>query len=337
MNLKHYYERVVSKSPLITLTLICAIVVSAKVTALSSSDTYAMIPTDNITESSTQEESEEYTKQNVESSNLDNDYVNTRLNTYLLTSYSLLPPTVQQSPDTSDNTLNEVILENTLYFDFHGININVDALMDCYELEGKEEVLNKDKERTIATLSNFFVTQMHVNPTIAAGIFGNISSEGNFGQQQHSYALASNLDEYVDWLNESDGLGYGVVQWTFYTLQDGLVDRLYEVYNWFIEAGYDESELSSGSLFPTVVILAECTYLYDELQTKNLFTDYTKEYSVEDATGRMAVMYERYSNSSKHWKEKDNTYILVSGEGTNSYIRLQNAYKIYEYLLTYLL
>lgn len=216
-------------------------------------------------------------------------------------------------------------------YSFHEIEIDVDELMSCYDSKNGE--LINDIKTTVNTLIDFLVIQMDVNPTIAAAILGNISVEGNFGQQQKTYALAQNYEDYIAWLDEDMKIGYGIAQWTYHKRQLALKDRLIEMHDYMINEGYDKYEVEQGSLFATLVVLTECTFLYDEIQSFELFKNFQTKYSIENATGRIALEYECYKNAETQWKIKNNTYTLISGKGTGGYNRLQNAYIIYDHLL----
>lgn len=220
------------------------------------------------------------------------------------------------------------ITSDKVEYKFHDTIIDVTELMNIYSKgeDYKEGSLHKDKNNFIDTCINFMYTQMNMNIGITAGMIGNMCGEGVFAEQQHTYKIAQSLDEYVEWLDRHDSRGYGIVQWTTQSRQDKLKKRLYEVVNYFKKAyNYSEKELTSGKLFPMVVIIGELTYMYDELIEYKVFTSFDAKYGYEDATGRIAVIFEGYNGSKSQFQKWDGTYHFTGGSKTTGAERMNYA------------
>ena len=214
------------------------------------------------------------------------------------------------------------------------IDVDIDELMGVYYETNEYGMLTKNTAALQNTCVNFLFEQMGLSPEIVAGIIGNVCNEGHFAQQQGTHAIISNLDDYIYLLESDDGRGYGIAQWTYPTRQDSLrlyLDEAVRIVMDQYDATYEECVY--GEYYPTVVIIAELTHLYDELMDYDIFEDYTSYYDLEDATGRIALYYERYKNSKKHWAEDDETgtcYLMSTDSSNNGTLRLEIAKQVYD-------
>lgn len=212
--------------------------------------------------------------------------------------------------------------------------VNISRLMDIYYLGGEYGRLNRDDDALINTCIDFLYNQLGMNNEVVAGIIGNVCNEGHFGEEQGTYKLASNVDEYISNLSSSTDKGYGIAQWTYQDRQDKLAAHTVEIIDYLVaEYGLDYEACMYGEYYPTVIVTSELTFLYEELNGYGIFEDFNKEYTLEDATGRIALSYERYKNSKKHWEYgQDGKCYLIGSSECSGAERLKFAELIYEKL-----
>lgn len=214
------------------------------------------------------------------------------------------------------------------------VEVNIDDLMEVYYETNEYGMLTKNTVALQNTCINFLYEQMELSPEIVAGIIGNVCNEGHFAQQQGTHAIVANLEDYIYLLESDDGRGYGIAQWTYPSRQESLklyLDEAVAIVMDQYDATYEDC--AYGEYYPTVVIIAELTHLYDELMDYELFEDYTSYYDLEDATGRIALYYEKYKNSKKHWAEDDETgicYLMSSDNDNKGTLRLEFAKQVYD-------
>lgn len=211
------------------------------------------------------------------------------------------------------NIKGETITTNTI-----SINMdNLTQLSNSYETYPEWDV--KGKIETIAILWEFLVNQQGVPAGNASGILGNIYVEGNFAEQQKTNLYISSIEQARTLLGSGD-VGYGCAQWTHHSRQSTLLK--------YYETAY--------TLFPndweSVVIAAECCMLLEECKAYEVFDDIYTPTAIEDATGRVAVIYESYSGCNEQWSSSNNVYRLVSNNGSG-HERLAYAYAIYDYFM----
>lgn len=203
--------------------------------------------------------------------------------------------------------------------------VDVDRLTNLYKSESEFNNL-------VVTCVDFLYYQMGVEKEITAGIVGNVCCEGLFGQQQKTCLIADNYDTYVEWLDRDDDKGYGIAQWTSEERQQNLKQRLNEVVDFFVNTvGLTEESVKYGENFTACIITTELSFLYDEIQSYRVFTSYDAEYTVEDATGRMAVIYEAYKHSNRQWQKYNGEYRLAL-QNSHGAERLDWANYTYEYI-----
>lgn len=211
------------------------------------------------------------------------------------------------------------------------VEINIDSLMNCYYSNNMYGTMNRCDDATINTCINFFCEQLNISPEIAAGIIGNVCVEGHFGEEQGTHTIAVNVEEYIDDLLSKNNKGYGIAQWTYEDRQENLIEQIVEVIDYLMtEYNATYEEVVYGEYYPTAIVLSELIYMYKELQCYNIFSSLTDYYTLEDATGRVALSYERYKNSKKHWKYDENGYCtLIGTENSSGAKRLNFAKYVY--------
>lgn len=195
--------------------------------------------------------------------------------------------------------------------------VNVAELMDAYYYADASSVLGY-KEALV--LLKFLVEDMGVHKNIACAIIGNCSREGRFGEEQDTGIYINSLDEARALLTaDTEGIGYGIVQWT----TPGRRELLLKYYE---EACYHLP------VFEEAQIVAELMCLYEELQTYELFTNYDQVLSIEDACGRIALKYEAYKDSNKDWSMNSAGVCSLERTNCSGAKRLAFAYRINDLL-----
>jgi hypothetical protein len=74
---------------------------------------------------------------------------------------------------------------------------------------------------------NYLINEFGLSEMHAAAIMGNIQQESNFSatNAQNSYGYPEDNDvEYIDKYAIKDNIGWGLIQWTYYTRKQGLLD-----------------------------------------------------------------------------------------------------------------
>lgn len=198
------------------------------------------------------------------------------------------------------------------------VDVCVSDLLQAYDKEyDLPEWDTREKIATLTVIWNFLVEQQGVAPENAAGILGNIYSEGTFSQQQGTNVSISNISQARALLG-SGKTGYGCAQWTYSKRQKALLQ--------YYELAYE--------LFPdnwdAVKIVAECCMILEECKAYNVFEDIYTATTIEDATGRVAVLYENYSGCESQWSRSNGRYHLTKSNSNGS-LRLYYANSIYDY------
>lgn len=198
------------------------------------------------------------------------------------------------------------------------ISVDADTLLELFYTNDNSPVWDdENKINTLRVLWNFLVEQQGIPETNAAGLLGNIYEEGEFAEQQGTDLYISNIEQARTLLG-SGKVGYGCAQWTYSARQNSLLE--------YYELAY--------KLYPDdwdkVRIIAECCMLLEECKAYGVFNDIYSPTSIEDATGRVAMKYEAYSDCESQWSKINGSYKVATQSGTG-YKRLCYAYDIYKY------
>lgn len=145
----------------------------------------------------------------------------------------------------------------------------------------------------INILTELLVNQLGVSKSKAAAIIGNVVFEDSFMSTTNSPARINSLDEAQKRLGRGTR-GFGIAQWTAGYRQNTLLSYI---------------KTTSKQLdWETAVIIAETTFLYNELKYSNILGDLSEEGDIENCTGIIACVYEGYANSSAEWVQHDGMY-----------------------------
>lgn len=200
------------------------------------------------------------------------------------------------------------------------ITVDTNALYEIYECSSESPEWDiKNQISTIEVLWEFLTVQQDVSPKNAASIIGAVSWEGHFSEHQGANVYIESIEEARELLG-SGKKGYGIAQWTYSTRQKALLE--------YYELAYE--------LYPDdwdkVRILAECSMLIEELKGYDVFEDIYNDTTIEDATGRMCIIFEGYAGCENQWSEDNGVYYLSSTKGSGNG-RLQYAYNVYDYFM----
>ena len=166
----------------------------------------------------------------------------------------------------------------------------------------------------INILTELLVNQLGVSKTKAAAIIGNVVFEDSFISRTSSAAHCKNIIEARERIGRGTR-GFGIVQWTSKTRQNTLLSYL---------------ECASRDLpWETASIIAETTFLYNELKYSNILGDLSEEGDIENCTGIIGYEYEGYSAKSSEWRKEGNHYKSVNCP------RYSYACDIYNYMMKY--
>ena len=188
-----------------------------------------------------------------------------------------------------------------------------------YEAPSMERCGIYSYNRETNILYDFLVRQMGVEHNIACSIIGNCSGEGSFGSKQSSDIVISSIDDARKFLSrKSIDTGYGIVQWTVAERRERLLS-------------YYESAVKQFSDFEVAQWVAEMVCLYEELGDYDLFGGYDRKIAIEDATGRIALRYERYKLSGYDWTASKDGTVRLTGKVGNGKQRLNFAYAVHKY------
>ncbi len=220
---------------------------------------------------------------------------------------------------------NIVTLDSVSFKNQNGVTVNtrpveidVAKLMDIYRQQHDIPAWDsKEKIDVISVLWYFLVEEQKVPEENAAGILGNIYTEGVFGIEEGSNDIISSIEDARTLLGKGE-CGYGVAQWTYNERQRTLL-KYYEL----AYAAYPDD-------WEAVCVVAECAMLIEEIKGYNIFSNIYLPTTIEDATGRVGCIYEVYDKYWEDWSFDGSNYTLIKENGSGSR-RLQNAVNIYEY------
>lgn len=200
--------------------------------------------------------------------------------------------------------------------------INITKLIELT----KEEKVSPDWDDKYGKYSTCYIVAKYLNECagfskeLSAGIAGNVAMEGDFGYVQGTY---TNTKSYQEAMNKlSNGLGYGICQWTYYTLKRELKEY------------YTESANKLPKYkFEFISKVAELAYLIDTVNEKNYSKEVKNhtgslEQKIYSSAGLFAVDYERYAGSSRQWT-RTSTGVYLQSANSNGGMRATYALNIY--------
>lgn len=197
---------------------------------------------------------------------------------------------------------------------------DADRLMEIYNSSyDRPDWDHKRKINIVHTLWDFLVLTNGYNEIHAAALIGNVMYEGDFGMRQSDYHILSSIEEARSYLGTGE-CGYGIVQWTNAKRQNKLLS--------YYESAHAEFPNDWGK----ALIQAECDMLLNEVASYGVFGNEGDCTTIEDAVGRVAVLYEKYDGCYEQWSSDNGVYHLVSNDGSG-HGRLEYAINIYNYFM----
>ena len=200
--------------------------------------------------------------------------------------------------------------------------INITKLIELT----KEEKVSPDWDDKYGKYDTCYIVAKYLNECagfskeLSAGIAGNVALEGDFGYVQGTY---TNTKSYQEAMNKfSNGLGYGICQWTYHTLKR-------ELKKYYAES----ANKLQGYKFEFISKVAELAYLIDTVNEKN-YSEEVKNHTgslekkVYSSAGLFAVDYERYAGSSRQWT-RTSTGVYLQSAKSNGGMRATYALNIY--------
>ena len=200
--------------------------------------------------------------------------------------------------------------------------INITKLIELT----KEEKVSPDWDDKYGKYDTCYIVAKYLNECagfskeLSAGIAGNVAMEGDFGYVQGTY---TNTKSYQEAMNKlSNGLGYGICQWTYYTLKR-------ELKKYYAES----ANKLQGYKFEFISKVAELAYLIDTVNEKDYNTEVknhtgNQQQKVYSSAGLFAVDYERYAGSSRQWT-RTSTGVYLQSAKSNGGMRATYALNIY--------
>ena len=200
--------------------------------------------------------------------------------------------------------------------------INITKLIELT----KEEKVSPDWDDKYGKYDTCYIVAKYLNECagfsreLSAGIAGNVALEGDFGYVQGTY---TNTKSYQEAMNKlSNGLGYGICQWTYHTLKR-------ELKKYYAES----ANKLQGYKFEFISKVAELAYLIDTVNEKDYNTEVknhtgSTEQKVYSSAGLFAVDYERYAGASRQWT-RTSTGVYLQSVNSNGGKRATYALNIY--------
>lgn len=102
----------------------------------------------------------------------------------------------------------------------YNTKIDVQAVREYLELEGIVDWDDIGKINMVNTIYNYLVNEKELPKEFVAGILGNIMCEGNFGFIQGQYSGTKSMQQILNALDSSGGIG--IIQWTHPALKKNL-------------------------------------------------------------------------------------------------------------------
>ena len=174
----------------------------------------------------------------------------------------------------------------------------------------------------VNTIYNYLVNEKELPKEFVAGILGNIMCEGNFGFIQGQYSGTKSMQQILNALDSSGGIG--IIQGTHPALKKNLKGYYLDVIK----------KLSKEKLNVKCAV-AELVCLYDILTRDGLLDKYNNlkgkgETLAHSACGLFAYEFERYYGYLNQWAKQDGYYKCIDTT-SNGGKRLKYTLAIYKH------
>lgn len=204
----------------------------------------------------------------------------------------------------------------------YGTTIDVQAVRDYLELEDSADWDDTGRVNMVNTIYNYLVNEKELPKEFVSGILGNIMCEGNFGFIQGQYSGTKSMQQILNALDSSGGIG--IIQWTHPALKKNLKRYYLDVIK---KLGKEKLNVKCA--------VAELVCLYDILTRDGLLDKYNNlkgkgETLAHSACGLFAYEFERYYGYLNQWEKQDGYYKCIDTT-SNGGKRLKYTLAIYKH------
>ena len=204
----------------------------------------------------------------------------------------------------------------------YNTKIDVQAVREYLELEDSVDWDDTDRINMVNTIYNYLVNEKELPNEFVAGILGNIMCEGNFGFIQGQYSGTKSMQQILNALDSSGGIG--IIQWTHPALKKNLKGYYLDVIK---KLGKEKLNVKCA--------VAELVCLYDILTRDGLLDKYNNlkgkgETLAHSACGLFAYEFERYYGYLNQWEKQDGYYKCINTT-SNGGKRLKYTLVIYKH------
>lgn len=204
----------------------------------------------------------------------------------------------------------------------YNTKIDVQSVREYLELEDIVDWDDIGKINMVNTIYNYLVNEKELPKEFVAGILGNIMCEGNFGFIQGQYSGTKSMQQILNALDSSGGIG--IIQWTHPALKKNLKGYYLDVIK---KLGKEKLNVKCA--------IAELVCLYDILTRDGLLDKYNNlkgkgETLAHSACGLFACEFERYYGYLNQWAKQDGYYKCINAT-SNGGKRLKYTLAIYKH------
>lgn len=204
----------------------------------------------------------------------------------------------------------------------YNTKIDVQSVREYLELEDIADWDDTGRINMVNTIYNYLVNEKELPKEFVAGILGNIMCEGNFGFIQGQYSGTKSMQQILNALDSSGGIG--IIQWTHPALKKNLKGYYLDVIK---KLGKEKLNVKCA--------VAELVCLYDILTRNGLLDKYNNlkgkgETLAHSACGLFAYEFERYYGYLSQWAKKDGYYKCIDTT-SNGGKRLKYTLSIYKH------
>ena len=225
-------------------------------------------------------------------------------------------------PTINPSTVIAAVSEDIIPIGKYGTTIDVQAVREYLELEDSAEWDDTNRVNMVNTTYNYLVNEKELPEEFVSGILGNIMCEGNFGFIQGQYSGTKSMQQILNALDSSGGIG--IIQWTHPVLKKNLKGYYTDVIK---KLGKEKLNVKCA--------VAELVCLYDILTRDGLLDKYNNlkgkgETLAHSACGLFACEFERYYGYLNQWVKQDGCYKCINA-ASNGGKRLKYTLAIYKH------
>lgn len=225
-------------------------------------------------------------------------------------------------PAISPNSIAVATSSDVVSIGKYNTKIDVQSVREYLELEDIADWDDTGRINMVNTIYNYLVNEKELPKEFVAGILGNIMCEGNFGFIQGQYSGTKSMQQILNALDSSGGIG--IIQWTHPALKKNLKGYYLDVIK---KLGKEKLNVKCA--------VAELVCLYDILTRDGLLDKYNNlkgkgETLAHSACGLFAYEFERYYGYLNQWAKQDGYYKCIDTM-SNGGKRLEYTLAIYKH------